>query len=76
MNEALLRTLHSLAAIMREETELLARGPATDEVAPLAAAKLRLIGVLEAVSADVAGLARNTWRKRTRGPARSGRRAS
>jgi len=52
MTDILLPILTSLTALMVEETALLAGGARPSEVAPLASAKLRLVGELEAAGAE------------------------
>ena len=53
MSEALLKTLHSLHSIMDEETDVVTGGGWPVDIAALAAAKLRLVGSLEAEVAEL-----------------------
>lgn len=52
MNDDLLAILRSLVSLMAEETELLRQGRWPADITTLAAAKLRLIGLLEAGCAE------------------------
>lgn len=69
MTEQLLVTIRSLVALMVEESAAIERGGWPTDIAPLAEAKARLIGALEAASAEAARV-NPDWLDRVRGPER------